>query len=186
MARPPRLSAGPVRRWGEREDPGSLPLPLPHLHPLLPAEPWSRLTPSTEPRLPAATAAASRRPSEPEAWVRGRGTSTHSCSPCRGGHRGPAPHPKPWVRPTLPRDPSPRAGGVVDQGHLGVGRVHRPPEPLRPHLCLHRFADPRGQELATVPISTFPRGLPGYFPNEIKSSEAEQCPRGQRGLGKEG
>lgn len=77
-------------------------------------------------------------------------------------------------------------GMRIDQGHLEVGRVHRPPEPLRPHLCLHRFADPRGQELATVPIPTFPGGLPGYFANEIKSSAAEQCQRGQRGLGKEG
>lgn len=61
-----------------------------------------------------------------------------------------------------PGTPAPERG-VGDQGRLEVGRVHRPPEPLRPHLCLHRFADPRGQELATVPIPTPPGGLPGYF-----------------------
>lgn len=156
------IPAEPWRRvevGGEREGPGPLPLPLPPLHPLLPAGPWSRLTPSTEPHLPAATAAASRCPSEPEAWVRGRGTSTHSCSPGRGGHRGPAPHPKPWVRPTLPGDPSPRAGGGRSGASRGGERAQTTGAPQASSLSA-QVCRPQGTGAGYCPYSHIPRGAP--------------------------
>lgn len=45
---------------------------------------------------------------------------------------------------------------------------------------------PQGTGAGYCPYPHTPRGAPRLLSNEIKSSAAEQCQRGQRGLGKEG
>lgn len=137
------------------------------------------------PSQPHLTAAAAPPPAEPEAWVRGWGTPPTHLFPVRGGHRGPARPPKPWVKEALPGDPSPRVGGGRSVASWGQEST----QTTTPLVRSPQVGQPNGTGAGSCGCShPNPRwDSANYFPNEIKSSEAEPCVcHCQRWLGKGG